>query len=359
MTDLLKQFSGKRIFITGHTGFKGSWLSYWLQMEGAEVKGYSLTPDTSPNLFESLQLESKMQSVIGDINDYRTLETEILSFKPDFIFHLAAQPLVRASYKDPLLTFQTNVCGTANVLQSLRFLDNPCTTVLITTDKVYQNNEWVYPYRENDRLGGYDPYSASKACSELVISSFTNSYFNISNYASHQKAIASARAGNVIGGGDWSTDRLLPDIVRSLTRDEDIVLRNPNAVRPWQHVLEPLFGYLLLAAKLSGDVNTFSGGWNFGPSPTDNFSVSELANLTVSTWQKGKVTVKGEDSAPHEAQLLRLDISKATGKLGWAPKLNAKQAIERTIRWYRRFYQGHDAEGLVQDDLNLYKTLFD
>src|SRR3954462_4780191 len=209
MKGLLNRFYGKRVFITGHTGFKGSWLSYWLQREGAEVKGYSLTPDTSPNLFERLNLEGKIQSVIGDINDYKSMQQEILSFKPDFIFHLAAQPLVRRSYKDPLLTFETNVCGTANVLQSLRFLESACTSVFITTDKVYQNNEWVYPYRENDRLGGYDPYSASKACSELVISSFTNSYFNISNYASHQKAIASARAGNVIGGGDWSTDRLL------------------------------------------------------------------------------------------------------------------------------------------------------
>jgi CDP-glucose 4,6-dehydratase len=359
MKGLLNQFSGKRVFITGHTGFKGSWLSYWLQMEGAEVKGYSLAPDTSPNLFESLQLENKIQSVIGNINDYRYLESEILSFKPDFIFHLAAQPLVRASYNDPLLTFQTNVCGTANVLQSLRFLENPCTSVFVTTDKVYQNNEWVYPYRENDRLGGYDPYSASKACSELVISSFKNSYFNIADFASHGKAVASARAGNVIGGGDWSADRLLPDIIRAVTKDEVIVLRNPTAVRPWQHVLEPLYGYLLLALKLSDDVQKFSGSWNFGPSPTDNFSVSELANMAVALWEKGKVTVARDELAPHEAQLLRLDISKATERLKWTPRLDAKKAIERTMIWYNRFYQGHRTESLVQDDLNFYKTLFD
>ncbi len=359
MTALLNQFSGKRVFITGHTGFKGSWLCYWLSAEGAEVKGYSLKPDTSPNLFENLQLENKMQSVIGDINDYKSLQHEILSFKPDFLFHLAAQPLVRSSYKDPLLTFQTNVSGTANVLQSLRFLEKPCTAVFITTDKVYQNNEWVYPYRENDRLGGYDPYSASKACSELVISSFTNSYFNIIDFASHRKAVASARAGNVIGGGDWSQDRLLPDIIKSVTRDEDIVLRNPNAVRPWQHVLEPLYGYLLLALNLSENVEKFSGSWNFGPRPDDNFSVSELANLAVTIWQKGKVTVEHDHSAPHEAQLLRLDISKATAGLKWTPKMDAKQAIERTIRWYSRFYQHQRAEELVQDDLNLYKTLID
>ncbi|MEJ7682724.1 MAG: CDP-glucose 4,6-dehydratase [Segetibacter sp.] len=217
VTDELKAFSGKRVFITGHTGFKGSWLCYWLQSLGAIIKGFSLPPATEPNLFSHLEMHKDIESVIGNINDYSKLSQELVDFKPDFIFHLAAQPLVRKSYKDPLDTFQTNVVGTANILEAMKHLQEPCICVCITTDKVYHNNEWIYPYRENDRLGGYDPYSASKACSEIVISSFSNSYFNTKTYFEHNKAIASARAGNVIGGGDWSEDRLLPDIVRSLS----------------------------------------------------------------------------------------------------------------------------------------------
>lgn len=358
MIELLNEFSGKRIFITGHTGFKGSWLSYWLHSLGAVVKGFSLAPATSPNLFESLHIADIVDSVIGNINDYSALQKEMVSFKPDYIFHLAAQPLVRQSYKDPLETFQTNVTGTANVLQSLRFVDKPCVCVCITTDKVYYNNEWVYPYRENDRLGGYDPYSASKACSELVISSFTNSFFNIENFSDHKKAIASARAGNVIGGGDWSADRLLPDIAKSLSKSEEIVLRNPAAVRPWQHVMEPLFGYMLLALQLSSDVTKYSGGWNFGPHTTDNFSVAELANMAVNIWGTGRLTLRKDENAPHEARLLRLDISKVIEGLKWTPKMNAEQAIERTVNWYKQFYAGVNVGELMNEDINFYNTLF-
>ncbi len=358
MIELLNQFSGKRVFITGHTGFKGSWLSYWLYNLGAEIKGYALAPDATPNLFEGLQVASIVESVIGNINDYPSLQKEIVEFKPDYIFHLAAQPLVRRSYNDPLETFQTNVTGTAHVLQALRFVENPCVCVCITTDKVYHNNEWVFPYRENDRLGGYDPYSASKACAELVISSFTNSFFNIEHFAKHQKAIASARAGNVIGGGDWSADRLLPDIAKALSKNEEIVMRNPSAVRPWQHVMEPLFGYMLLALRLSNDVTKYSGSWNFGPQPTDNFSVAELANMAVDIWGAGKLSVRPDEHAPHEARLLRLDISKVIEGLKWTPKMNAKQAIERTISWYKKFYAGGNSRELVNEDLNFYKTFF-
>jgi CDP-glucose 4,6-dehydratase len=296
--------------------------------------------------------------VIGDINDYTHLQQEIAGFKPDFLFHLAAQPLVKKSYNDPLETFQTNVTGTANVLQSLRLLENACVCVIITTDKVYENNEWVFPYRENDRLGGYDPYSASKACSELVVSSFANSFFNLDNYTTHQKAIASARAGNVIGGGDWSADRLVPDIVKSVTAGNEIILRNPGAIRPWQHVIEPLFGYLLLALHLQSDPKKYGGAWNFGPQSIDNFSVADMADLAVSTWGEGKVSIAKDHSAPHEAQLLRLDISKAVNGLRWTPKMDARKAIEKTINWYRQFYAGAKAESLVLDDLNFYKTLF-
>lgn len=358
MIDLLNEFSGKRVFITGHTGFKGSWLTYWLHSLGAIIKGLSLTPNTSPNLFESLQLGKSIDSVVGNINDYAVLQKEIVDFKPDYIFHLAAQPLVRKSYSDPLDTFQTNVTGTANVLQSLRFVENPCVCVCITTDKVYHNNEWVYPYRENDRLGGYDPYSASKACSELVISSFSNSFFNIENFQLHQKAVASVRAGNVIGGGDWSADRLLPDIAKSLNKGEDVAIRNPDAVRPWQHVMEPLFGYMILALKMSSDPAKFSGSWNFGPATTDNFSVIDLAKMAVDIWGTGKLVIRKDENAPHEARLLRLDISKVIEGLQWSPKMNAKQAIERTINWYKQFYLGEDVDKLIKNDINFYKTFF-
>ncbi len=357
VTDELKGFSGKRVFITGHTGFKGSWLSYWMQSLGAIVKGFSLSPATQPNLFSHLQLHKNTESIIGNINDYPTLSQELINFKPDFIFHLAAQPLVRKSYKDPLDTFQTNVVGTANILQALRHLQKPCVCVCITTDKVYQNNEWIYPYRENDRLGGYDPYSASKACSEIVISSFSNSYFNTNTYSEHNKAIASARAGNVIGGGDWSEDRLLPDIVRSLSEKKDIIIRNPSAVRPWQHVMEPLSGYMLLALSLQKDVNKYTGSWNFGPHTEDNFSVLELSGIAINIWGEGNIKVLQEVNAPHEAHLLRLDISKAAGELKWFPKMRAEEAIRRTILWYKAFYNGSNVKSLIEEDLKHYQSL--
>jgi CDP-glucose 4,6-dehydratase len=354
----LKEFSGKRIFITGHTGFKGSWLSYWLQTLGAIVKGFSLPPITDPNLFSLLELSKSMESVIGNINNYSTLADALIKFQPDFVFHLAAQPLVRKSYKEPLDTFQTNVIGTANILEALKYLDKPCICICITTDKVYQNNEWIYPYRENDPLGGYDPYSASKACSEMVISSFTNSYFSTNTYRQHQKAIASARAGNVIGGGDWSEDRLLPDIVRSLADKKDIIIRNPAAVRPWQHVMEPLAGYLQLALSLQQDVTKYTGAWNFGPHTEDNFSVLELSKMAIHIWGEGNLKVSRDVNAPHEAHLLRLDISKATGELNWFPKMRAEEAIKRTIQWYKAFYSGSNVKKLVEEDLKHYQSLF-
>lgn len=356
--DELKAFSGKRVFITGHTGFKGSWLSYWLQSLGAVVKGFSLSPITDQNLFTLLELSTSIESVIGNINDYSSLSNELISFQPDFIFHLAAQPLVRKSYKDPLDTFHTNVIGTANILQALNYLHKPCTCICITTDKVYENKEWIYPYRENDRLGGYDPYSASKACSEMVISSFSNSYFNIKTYNEHTKAIASARAGNVIGGGDWSEDRLLPDIVKSLSAKKGIIIRNPSAVRPWQHVMEPLRGYMHLALSLQKDVHKYTGGWNFGPHTEDNFSVLELSEMAINIWGEGNLNIAQDANAPHEAHLLRLDISKAAGELKWFPKMRAEEAIQRTINWYKAFYDGGEAKRLIEEDLAYYQSLF-
>lgn len=358
VNSLLNNFKNKRVFITGHTGFKGSWLSYWLYKSGAIVKGLSLAPNTSPNLFENLQIDKLFASVIGNINHQSFLQKEIVNFEPDYIFHLAAQPLVRRSYKDPLETFQTNIIGTANVLQSLRFVEKPCICICITTDKVYLNNESEYAYKEYDRLGGYDPYSASKASAELIISSYRNSFFNVENFDQHQKSIASVRAGNVIGGGDWSEDRLIPDIVKSLYENKEIIIRNPDARRPWQHVMEPLLGYMQLAFQLSKEVKTYSGAWNFGPRIYDNFSVEEVANIAISTWGSGKIIIEKDKSSPHEAQQLRLDISKANSALKWFPKLNAKQAIEKTINWYRGFYSGKSAVDLVDEDLKFYKTAF-
>lgn len=327
-------YQHKKVFLTGHTGFKGAWLLYWLRLLGADVKGYSLEPDTH-GLYVDLKGDKLCQSVIADIRDAARLQREISEFQPDFIFHLAAQPLVRRSYEIPAETFEVNTLGTLYVLDAVRQLSNPCTVILITTDKVYENREWQYPYRETDRLGGYDPYSASKATAELVISSFRNSYFNPAQYAIHQKAIASARAGNVIGGGDWAKDRIIPDIIRALQNDVAIPVRNPNAVRPWQHVLEPLSGYLLLGAHMVVDPIKFSQAWNFGPATTDCLTVQTLVETAIATWGKGSFEVMQQGAQPHEAGLLKLDINKTQAELGWNPKYSSAQAIQLTMDWFK------------------------
>lgn len=336
--ELTKIYSGKKVFLTGHTGFKGSWLMQILVLLGAEVKGYALAPDNEPNLYTVINGDTLCHSVIGDIRDRAKLKEAVTAFQPDFVFHLAAQPLVRLSYEIPSETFEVNAIGTANLLDAVRHLNIPCTLVLITTDKVYQNNEWEYPYREIDRLGGYDPYSASKACTELVIDSYRNSFFNISKYSDHQKAIAVARAGNVIGGGDWSKDRLIPDIVKALSANKPIEIRNPDAVRPWQHVLEPLFGYLLLGARLQQDPTGYSQAFNFGPDINDALPVKKMVEMAIESWESGSYFINKTAGQPHEAGLLKLDISKALTKLKWTPKFNADKAIEYTINWYKRFY---------------------
>ncbi|ASZ10109.1 MULTISPECIES: CDP-glucose 4,6-dehydratase [Chitinophaga] len=354
---LLDIFRGKRVLVTGHTGFKGSWLFWWLRRLGADVRGYALAPQTTPSLYEALALPATL-SVIADINDATALSREIQAFEPEFVFHLAAQPLVRKSYRAPLDTFQTNVMGTAHVLEAIRMLPGKCTTVLITTDKVYQNKEWVYPYRETDTLGGHDPYSASKACAELLISSYQQSFFPLSAYSTHQKAIASARAGNVIGGGDWSEDRLIPDMVKAFSSGQAMQIRNPDAVRPWQHVLEPLAGYLMLAALLHRDAVRYAGGWNFGPYNDDNLPVSAVAANASELWGSGIVNINKDANAPHEARLLRLDISKVVGELGWKPRIPVKTAIARTINWYKEFYNGAAVDRLLEEDINYYESLF-
>lgn len=340
MFNRLKEiYQGKRVFLTGHTGFKGAWMLKTLHLLGAEVKGYALTPQTSNDLYHLIDGDQICTSIIGDLRDRESLKKAILDFEPDFIFHLAAQPLVRLSYEIPSETFEVNAIGTANLLDVVRLLNKACSVVLITTDKVYYNNEWDYPYRENDRLGGYDPYSASKACTELVIDSYRNSFFNIAKYDTHKKGIAIGRAGNVIGGGDWSKDRLIPDIAKALYRNEEIVIRNPNSIRPWQHVLEPIAAYLLLGKYLSFDPVKYSQPYNFGPYGTDALPVSDMLNLAINCWGNGTFKVEPILDQPHEAMLLKLDISKALIELDWKPKMNAIEAVKMTIDWYRSFNQ--------------------
>jgi CDP-glucose 4,6-dehydratase len=336
-TGLTDIYKGKRVFLTGHTGFKGSWLLAWLHLLGAKVKGYALCPETNQDLFNVINGHELCRSVIADINDSTRVKEEILSFKPDFVFHLAAQPLVRLSYEEPIKTFTTNVIGTANVLEAVRELQNPCSVIIITTDKVYENKEWVYPYRETDRLGGHDPYSASKAAAEIIISSYRSSFFNSDNLKVHNKGVAVARAGNVIGGGDWSKDRIIPDIVKAFQSKRNVLVRNPNAVRPWQHVLEPLYGYLLLGAKIAKNPTKFSGAYNFGPFLNDNITVLNLAELACNSWGGNiKIDTLQVDDQPHEAHLLKLDINKTISEIGWRPKYNSIKAIEETIKWYKQ-----------------------
>ena len=334
---LQQVYKGKKVFLTGHTGFKGAWMLKTLSLLGADVKGYALEPQTKDDLFYLINGEQICDSVIADLRDKQRLQKEIVDFQPDFVFHLAAQPLVRLSYEIPAETFEVSAIGTANVLDAVRLLEKKCDVVLITTDKVYHNNEWIYPYRENDRLGGYDPYSASKACAELVIDSYRNSFFNVKNYNQHQKGIAVARAGNVIGGGDWSKDRLIPDIAKAFAVEKPVVIRNPQSVRPWQHVLEPVIGYLLLGANLAIEPLKFSQAYNFGPHLSDALPVEEMLKLAIASWGKGDYKVESIEGQPHEAGLLKLDISKAITDLKWQPKMNAQQAVSMTMDWYSEF----------------------
>jgi len=334
---LQKTYKGKKVFLTGHTGFKGAWMLKTLSLLGAEVKGYALAPQTDDDLFHLIDGDAICTSVIADLRDKKRLEAELVSFNPDFVFHLAAQPLVRLSYEIPAETFEVNAIGTANLLDAVRLLEKKCDVVLITTDKVYHNNEWIYPYRENDRLGGYDPYSASKACTELVIDSYRNSFFNIKNHSQHKKGIAVARAGNVIGGGDWSKDRLIPDIAKAFALEKPVTIRNPQSVRPWQHVLEPVVGYLLLGINLANAPLQFSQAYNFGPHISDALPVEEMLKLAISSWGKGEYIIEKIEGQPHEAGLLKLDISKAINELNWEPKLNAQHAVSMTMDWYSEY----------------------
>lgn len=335
-------YKGKRVLLTGHTGFKGSWMLTWLKQLGAIVQGYALSPENENDLYNQIEGDKLCDSVIADIRDKEKLAGTILDFQPDFIFHLAAQPLVRRSYEIPLYTFEVNVNGTAHLLEAVRGLEKPCNVVIVTTDKVYENKETDYSYKETDKLGGYDPYSASKGAAEIVVSSYRDSFFNAGNFDKHQKAIATARAGNVIGGGDWAKDRILPDIVRALLADQPVMVRNPEAIRPWQHVLEPLSGYLLLGAKLKEDPIQYSGSWNFGPQADDVLTVGQLVEHAIRFFGAGSYKVSGSIHQPHEAGLLKLDISRAKTQLGWQPKLSATRSIEETVQGYKELFKGNN-----------------
>ncbi len=331
-------YKNKRVFITGHTGFKGSWLSIWLSSLGAEVCGYSLESDTNPSMFKELEIHKKLaRSVVGDILDNAKLEENIIDFKPEIIFHLAAQPLVRLSYSEPLMTYKTNVIGTLNVLEAARKCLSVQAFVNVTTDKCYENLEQDKPYNEEDRLGGYDMYSSSKACVEIMSSSYRRSFLQ----GDDSYLMATARAGNVIGGGDWALDRIIPDCVRAVNSGVDIEIRNPVAVRPWQHVLEPLSGYLMLGERLLNGEKNFASAFNFGPEPSNVLTVAELAGKFVELYGRGRVIV-GEKSPLHEAGLLMLSIEKARADLGWSPKYDTQTALQKTVDWYKNFYDGAD-----------------
>lgn len=331
----LSFYKDKKIFVTGHTGFKGAWFITWLHLLGANIKGYSLPSNNKENLFDAVLPHINIEHISGDIRDKQKLEDEIRQFAPDFIFHFAAQSLVRKSYKIPSETFEINVIGTTNILEALVKLENKCTTIIITTDKVYENREANYFYKETDTLGGYDPYSASKAATEIAVDSFRNSFFNTANYIVHQKAIATVRAGNVIGGGDWNEDRIIPDIVRSLRNNDCIDVRNPNAIRPWQHVLEPLFGYLIVGLFLDKNATVYSGAYNFGPNNNDHLTVKDLVEKAIGWWGTGTWKDSSSKENVHEANLLMLDINKAKNILEWSPKLSSSKAIEWAIEWYK------------------------
>lgn len=329
-------YNGKRVLITGHTGFKGTWLTAVLHKLGAEIKGYALEPEDSKPFYDLFISYNLCESVIADIRNKEKLKSEIIAFQPDYIFHLAAQPLVLRSYEIPAETFDINVVGTANILEAVTELKKKCAAVVITTDKVYENKEEKILYKETDRLGGHDPYSASKACTEIVVSSFRDSFFRVDNFGIHQKGIASCRAGNVIGGGDWSKNRIIPDTARSLLDNETVKVRNPQSVRPWQHVLEPLSGYLLLGGLLYSQPDQFSKAYNFGPFPEDHLTVKELVDLAIQIWGDGKMEISTSENKFHEANLLMLDIQKAATELNWSPKLTATEAIRWTIEWYKK-----------------------
>jgi CDP-glucose 4,6-dehydratase len=350
MENMVKSmFAGRRVLVTGHTGFKGGWLALSLVRLGATVRGYALDPATVPSLFQSAGISSLVDDIRGDIRDAASLDRALRDFAPEVVFHLAAQPLVRHSYADPVGTYATNVLGTAHLLESIRTVPSVRAAVVVTTDKCYLNREWLWGYRETDPLGGYDPYSSSKACAEILCASYRSSFF-----ARNQMLLATARAGNVIGGGDWSEDRLIPDLIRGFIAGEPVPIRHPLSVRPWQHVLEPIAGYLLLAEKLLAGQERFADAWNFGPYDEDVWPVEEIATMMARQWGAGATWYRDGNEGVHEAGLLKLDSSKARAELGWQPRLRLRTSLEWLVDWYQAWRQGKEMQSFTLNQIAAY-----
>jgi CDP-glucose 4,6-dehydratase len=345
----------RRVFLTGHTGFKGSWLSLWLQQLGCDLTGYALDPNTEPSLFAGAHVARGMNSVVGDIRHEKQLTDAVMAAQPEIVIHMAAQPLVRQSYAEPVATYATNVMGTVHLLEAVRKTPSVKAVLVVTTDKCYDNQEWIWPYRENETLGGRDPYSNSKACAELIVSAYRHSYFEPEN-SSSPLAIATARAGNVIGGGDWAADRLIPDIVRALINKQQVQIRNPHAIRPWQHVLEPLAAYLSLAEKLFEQGLPFAQAWNIGPAQTDAQPVQWIVARMCKLWGQESSWVSMPGHHVHEAQYLKLDISKAQEKLHWQPRLNIDQALDWTVHWFKQQASGANQRDLCLEQITQFET---
>ena len=350
----LSFWSGKKVFLSGHTGFKGSWMSMWLQLLGAEVTGYALSPPTKPSLFNVAQVAQGMNSVIGDIRDGNLLTNAMRQAMPDIVIHMAAQPLVRRSYVDPVETYSTNVMGTVHLLEAVRKTRSVRAVVNVTTDKCYENKEWMWGYRENEPMGGFDPYSSSKGCAELVTSAYRNSFFTAATHSEHEVALATARAGNVIGGGDWAEDRLIPDILRAIEAGQSVNIRNPLATRPWQHVLEPLSGYLVLAEKLYAEGPAFAQAFNFGPAEEDARPVQWIVEQLTQQWAEGAAWHLDGGTHPHEAHYLKLDCSKAHASLGWRPRWHLGQALQAIIVWHKAHHLRRDMRALCLQQINDY-----
>jgi CDP-glucose 4,6-dehydratase len=350
-------WQGKRVLLTGHTGFKGSWLSLWLQSLGAKVVGYALAPPTNPSLFEMADVAQGMASIIGDIRDMAALQAVFAEHQPEIVIHMAAQPLVRYSYQNPVETYSTNVMGTVHLLEAVRHTPSVKAVVNITTDKCYENKEWVWGYRENEPMGGFDPYSNSKGCAELVSAAYRSSFFNANNYAQHGVATATVRAGNVIGGGDWAQDRLIPDILAAFEQGRKVDIRNPHAIRPWQHVMEPLRGYLTLAEQMFAHGPSFGEAWNFGPNDEDAKPVGWIVEQMASLWGADAQWQVDSGEHPHEAHYLKLDISKARSRLDWHPALRLKDALALIIDWSKQRQNGANMRQLTLAQLQAYQAL--
>src|ERR1035441_6884768 len=351
-------WQGRKVFLTGHTGFKGGWLALWLASKGASIRGFALSPPTDPNLFTAARIGSQIEDIRGYIRDAASLESAMQSFAPEVVFHLAAQPLVRSSYEDPIGTYETNVIGTARVLDAIRRTPSVRAVVSVTTDKVYENHETLRPYVETDPLGGYDPYSSSKACAEIVSAAYRQSYFPVAHLAEHKVALATARAGNVIGGGDWALDRLIPDLVRGFLAGEPVCIRRPFAIRPWQHVLEPLHGYISLAEHLlSDDPARYATAYNFGPHDDDARPVGWIVDKMTSFWGDGASWFLDQQESVHEAGYLKLDASRARADLNWTPHLNLETALEWLVKWYRAWQAGADMNAFTLAQIAAYESL--